>query len=101
MNNFLKVIMEKEILKLKGVKVHFPVKAGSVTLDKCSGWAEAPRRDTASGPLILEMPAMSPRPQPFSRQCCPVKVAIVTFRQPFGRNNANCGSASRGVFLTR
>ena len=28
MNNFLKVIMEKEILKLKGAKVHFPVKAG-------------------------------------------------------------------------
>ena len=28
MNNFLRVIMKKEILKLKGVKVHFPVKAG-------------------------------------------------------------------------
>ena len=28
MNNFLRAIMEKKILKLKGVKVHFPVKAG-------------------------------------------------------------------------
>ena len=27
-NSFLKAIMKKEILKLKGVKVHFPVKAG-------------------------------------------------------------------------
>ena len=27
-NNFLRVIVKKEILKLKGLKVHFPVKAG-------------------------------------------------------------------------